>query len=110
MDKYSYFKNLNLDKEIVQIIENVCYLDLSKTVRWHPQTDYMGNHRLDTSKFREAANWQPSITLTEGIELSYETILKSQSYNPLTYLEEANKKGIDLTEFFNEDRITRTTI
>ena len=27
MDKYSYFKNLNLDKEIVQIIENDIFLE-----------------------------------------------------------------------------------
>ena len=96
--------------KIIKLIEKICNLDLRKTVRWHPQTDYMGNHRLDTSKFREAANWVPNITLSEGIEMSYETILKSKEYNPLAYLEEANKKGIDLTEFFNEDRIARTTI
>ena len=86
--------------KIVNMIESVCNLDLEKVIRWHPQTDYMGNHRLNTSKFREAANWEPSITLSEGIEMSYDTILKSKEYNPLTYLEEANKKGIDLTEFF----------
>jgi nucleoside-diphosphate-sugar epimerase len=96
--------------KIVKLIENVCSLDLSSVIRWHPQTDYMGNHRLSTQKFKKEADWSPSITLSEGIEMSYETILKSKEYNPLTYLEEANKKGIDLTEFFNEDRITRTTI
>ena len=96
--------------KIVNLIQSVCNIKLKHIINWYPHTDYMGNHRLDTSKFRNAANWKPRISLAEGIEMSYETILEAKDYNPLAYLEEANKKGIDLTEFFNEDRIARTTI
>jgi nucleoside-diphosphate-sugar epimerase len=96
--------------KIVNLIEEVCNLKLKHIINWYPQTDYMGNHRLDTAKFRNAADWKPRMSLSEGIRMSYKTIIKAKNYNPLAYLEEANKKGIDLTEFFNEDRITRTTI
>ena len=34
--------------------------------------------------------------------MSYESIINSQGYNPLTHLEEAEEREIDLTEFFPE--------
>jgi hypothetical protein len=36
----------------------------------------------------------------QGIKMSFESILKSEGYNPLRYLEEAEEKNIDLTEYF----------
>ena len=96
--------------DIVKTVERECNLNLSKVINWHPQTDYMGNHRLSSRKFRKAADWHPKMDLISGIKDSFSTIVTAKSYNPLTYLEEANTKGIDLTEFFNEDRIARTTI
>ena len=55
---------------------------------------------LTSWKFKTVSGWQPKISLEEGIRMSYESILKSEGYNPLKYLEEAEEKNIDLTEFY----------
>jgi nucleoside-diphosphate-sugar epimerase len=86
--------------EIINRIEKITGLNLNDVVKWHKQTDYLGNHRLSSSKFRNASGWYPQITLDQGIKMSYESILKSKNYNPLTYLEEAKNKNIDLTQFY----------
>ena len=88
--------------EIVSIIEDVIDKDLSNIIKWHPQTDYLGNHRLLSHKLKKVSSWEPQITLKEGIQMSYESICNSKDYNPLIYLEEAEERNIDLTEFFPE--------
>jgi nucleoside-diphosphate-sugar epimerase len=85
---------------IVQKIQEVTNLKLDDVITWHPLTDYLGNHRLTSSKFRNASEWKPQITLEQGIKMSYDSILKSKDYNPLMYLEEAKNKNIDLTEYY----------
>ena len=96
--------------EIIETIEKVCGLDMSDTIVWKPKSDYTGNHRLDSSKFRNATGWKPKVTLKDGIKMSYETILNSKDYNPLVHLEEANQKNINIGEFFNEARIARKSV
>ena len=96
--------------EIIETIEKVCGLDMSDTIVWKPKSDYTGNHRLDSSKFRNATGWKPKVTLKDGIKMSYETILNSKDYNPLIHLEEANQKNINIGDFFNEARIARKSI
>ena len=88
--------------EIVKIIEDVIGRDISNVIKWHPQTDYLGNHKLSSSKLKTVTNWKPQISLRAGIKMSYESIINSQGYNPLTHLEEAEDRDIDLTEFFPE--------
>jgi nucleoside-diphosphate-sugar epimerase len=87
-------------RAIVKIIEKICNLDLTDVIQWHPKTDYLGNHRLSSKSFRGISGWSPSITLGEGIEMSFESILKAEGYNPLEYLEYAKNKNIDLTKFY----------
>ena len=96
--------------QIIETIESVCMLDMSDTIIWKHRSDYTGNHRLDSSKFRNATGWKPKVSLTQGIKMSYETIIRSRGYNPLVHLEEANHKNIDVGEFFNEARIARKTV
>jgi hypothetical protein len=60
----------------------------------------MGNHILSSEKARNITGWRPAISLAEGIRMSFESILKSEGYNPLRYLEEAEERGVDLTEYF----------
>ena len=84
--------------EIVKIIEDV----IGRDIRWHPQTDYLGNHKLSSTKLKTVTDWKPQISLRSGIKMSYESIINSQGYNPLTHLEEAEEREIDLTEFFPE--------
>jgi nucleoside-diphosphate-sugar epimerase len=88
--------------EIVKIIEDVIGRDVSNVIKWHPQTDYLGNHKLSSNKLKSITNWKPQISLRAGIKMSYESIINSQGYNPLTHLEEAEDRDIDLTEFFPE--------
>jgi len=88
--------------EIVEIMEKVSGLDLKSYVMWHPKTDYLGNHRLDSSKFRGKFNWSPRYSLESGIRDAWDSIQSSQNsdYNPLKYLNEAKEKGVDLTQFY----------
>ena len=100
----------HITQDIIKIIEDVCDLDMSSTINWKPNSDYTGNHRLDSSKFRKASGWAPKITLRAGIKMSYSTILESTDYNPLVHLEEAEKKNINVGDFFNEARISRKSV
>ncbi len=86
--------------EIIDLMGKVCGQSFSDTIEWLPQTEYMGNHILSGRKVREFTNWYPKIGLVEGIRMSYESILKSEGYNPLRHLEEAEERGVDLTEYF----------
>ena len=86
--------------EIVDMIQSVTGLDLESVIRWHPKTDYLGNHMLTSCKFRNVSGWSPKISMETGIRMSFESIIKSKGYNPLKYLEEAKERNIDLTEFY----------
>ena len=71
-----------------------------EVLTWHPKTDYLGNHRLSSKKFRQASGWEPKISLEEGIRRTIIEIRESEGYNPLIYLDEAKEKGVDLTDFY----------
>ena len=86
--------------EIVKIIEAVTRHNLENVIKWHPMTDYLGNHMLTSKKFRLQSGWAPKISMELGIQMSFDSILKSQGYNPLKYLEAARKRKVDLTEFY----------
>lgn len=57
---------------------------------WHPEHDYMGNHRLDSSKFRHQFNWTPSVPFPDGLKFAIESISKStdSQYNPLKWMKQ----------------------
>jgi len=88
--------------EIVDVMSQVSGFDLSEIIRWHPETDYLGNHILSSEKFRRKSGWKPQLTLREGLESSWQDIMykSSSNYNPLVYLDVARKIGIDLTQFY----------
>ena len=89
--------------EIIDVMSDTCGHDLSYMVKWHPETDYLGNHILSSKKFRNVSGWEPKISLKEGITMSWRSIVANandREYNPLRYLDEAEMKGIDLTKFF----------
>jgi nucleoside-diphosphate-sugar epimerase len=89
--------------EIVEIMSGMLGSDISSRIKWHPNTDYLGNHRLSSKKFRTLFGWSPTLSLEDGISLAFKEISESRdtSYNPLKYLEDANEKNIDLTQFYN---------
>jgi len=86
--------------EIMEMIWSITGLSHEGVLEWHPKTDYLGNHRLTSSKFRNASGWSPKITLEQGIEMSYRSIVKAENYDPLIHLEEAKSNDVDLTEFY----------
>ena len=94
-------ENPHNTREIVQMMSDVSGRNLEEMIKWHPHTDYLGNHRLLSKKFRAATGWEPKYTLIRGIQESWESILEDQSsYNPLAYLDEAKDRGLDLTQFY----------
>ena len=92
-------------QQIVEFIEVTMERSLSNVIKWHPETDYLGNHRLSSLKFRNKTGWKPKIDLITGIKMSYKSIKNSKDYDPLIYLNEAKEKNIDLTEFFEKQEI-----
>jgi len=90
-----------LTGEIVDIMSDAAGGNLKSCIKWHPHTDYLGNHRLSSSKFRRFINWTPKIPIEAGIYEAWESIKKAGSlYNPLKYLDQAAEKNIDLTKFY----------
>ena len=87
--------------EIINLIEEVSGQSLETVIKWHPETDYLGNHRLSNKKFVDFMKYSKAKTLKGGIKQSWESIKDSgEKYNPLKYLNQADKEGVDLKQFF----------
>ena len=107
IDKGLWYQDWNVSAEtplmtgeIVELIQKTINFNLTDVIRWHPTTDYLGNHMLTSWKFRKCTGWSPKIDIETGIKMSFESILKSEGYNPLKYLEEAKAKNIELVQFY----------
>ena len=89
--------------EIVDVMSEISGYDISSIIRWHPETDYLGNHILSAKKFREASGWSPRHDLYNGIKSAWESISElseNSDYNPLVHLERAKSEGINLIDFY----------
>ena len=87
--------------EIVSMIEEVTGASLENIVKWYPETDYLGNHRLSNKKFIDFMEFSNSRSLKQGILQSWQSIKDAnESYNPLKFLDQAKDKDIDLKQFF----------
>lgn len=87
--------------EIVNMIEEVTGASLENVVKWHPKTDYLGNHRLSNKKFVNFMGHSDIRTLKQGIRQSWQSIKDAdESYNPLKFLNQAKEQEIDLKQFF----------
>ena len=86
--------------EIIDIVSRKLDSDIEGVLEWHPRTDYLGNHRLSSQKFRSTTGWSPKVTLEAGIEMSISEIRESLDYDPLVHLDEADKRNVDLTKFY----------
>ena len=89
--------------EIMSLLSNILEeeLDVSSNIlTWHPETDYLGNHRLSSRKFRAMSGWEPKISLEEGVRRTIKEIRESEGYDPLVHLDEAKEKGVNLTDFY----------
>ena len=76
--------------EIISFIEEVSETSLGNIVKWHPETDYLGNHRLSNKKYLQFMKTSKSRSLKEGIRDSWNSIKNAdREYNPLKYLNES---------------------
>ena len=90
--------------KIVEMMTDIISPKISKIIKWHPETDYLGNHMLSSEKFRNDSGWSPKITLRQGIKMVYESIKNcDEDYDPLVHLNDAKEKGIQLTDFYNSN-------
>ena len=91
-------------REIVDMMSVIAGEDLNKLITWHPETDYLGHHRLSARKFKEMTGWEPKFTLDQGLRDAWNSICHAVQgnvgYNPLQYLEEAKEKNVNLLEFY----------
>ena len=91
-------------REIVDMMSVIAGEDLNKLITWHPETDYLGHHRLSARKFKAMTGWQPKFTLDQGLRDAWNSICHAvqgnPTYNPLRYLEEAKEKNVNLLEFY----------
>jgi len=86
---------------IIDKVQSHINADLSNILKWHKETDYLGNHRLSSDKFRKDFDWKNQISFDEGIAISWKSIQNSSDdYNPLKYLEQAKESNINLKNFF----------
>lgn len=87
--------------EIITLIEQITASSLDNVIKWHPHTDYLGNHRLSKKKFKNQTGISRARSLELGIMQSWISIASTNSdYNPLKYLQEAKESGIDLLKHF----------
>jgi len=97
-------ENPRYTAQIVSMLADVVSSNLPQIIKWHPETDYLGNHMLSSEKFRNATSWMPKISLLDGIKMSKKEILGDESgYNPLLHLDDAEDKKIKLTDFYNSN-------
>lgn len=86
---------------IVDMIQRRTGMEPNRIIKWHPETDYLGNHILTSDKFNYFFGPRNKISLYEGIKMSWESIQNAgNDYNPLKYLEQAKENNTDLLNFF----------
>ena len=85
---------------VMALVDEVLGAPVSDRLRWHPQTDYLGNHVLTSWKIRTKLGWKPTMDLRQGILATAEWIKGASDYNPLKYLDEAAQKNVDLLQHF----------
>jgi nucleoside-diphosphate-sugar epimerase len=91
--------------EIVKQIESA-NIDTSY-IQWVPETDYLGNHRVNSSKFKiataGAGRWEPKISLKDGIRMAVDDIRRNSAldYNPFKHLDNIEKNNINIETHYN---------
>jgi len=94
-------RNPIVTKDIISIIEDVVNTNVNEVVKWHKNTDYLGNHRLSRDKFDRMFGKVDTISLKQGIQMSWKSIVRSNDdYNPIKHLNEAKEKNMSLEDKF----------
>jgi len=76
-------------------------------IQWIRETDYLGNHRVDNSRFKEATRgaWEPQISLSTGVLMVKDEMtnksMQGSDYNPFKHLDLIEKNGINIETHYN---------
>lgn len=75
-------------------------------IKWMPETDYLGNHRVSSLKFKNVTggDWYAKIALPEGIKSVKDSITnldKKSDYNPFKHLDIIEKNGVNIETHYN---------
>jgi nucleoside-diphosphate-sugar epimerase len=91
-----------ITQEIVEMMSSIANRDCMDIIRWHPETDYLGNHRLTSRKLQSRCNWEPKYSLYTGLTSVWHEVNDKldNSYNPLEYLESAKENDFDILSHF----------
>lgn len=88
-------------RDIVDMMTEISGRDIASLVKWHPSTDYLGNHLLSSQKFRQITGWLPQIDIRTGLDMSWRDISENLgAYDPMKYLDRAKNLGIDLIKHY----------
>jgi nucleoside-diphosphate-sugar epimerase len=88
------------------IEEEIKYVGIDTSyIQWVPSTDYLGNHRVENSRFKEMTRgcWEPEISLSTGVRWVYEDMTKNieSDYNPFKHLDSIEKNNINIETHYN---------
>lgn len=100
--------NISADHPVAthEIVEEIRKTGLSTDyIQWVPETDYLGNHRVDNSKFKSLTGWTPKTLLPTGIRKVYRALIdpsmKGSDYNPFRHLDNIEKNNINIETHYN---------
>jgi hypothetical protein len=102
--------NISADDPVpTSIIEDeIQYVGIDTSyIQWIPETDYLGNHRVDNTKFKEATRgcWEPKISLAVGVKMVKEAMIdksmQGSKYNPFKYLDQIENSNINIKTHYN---------
>jgi len=92
--------------KIVSKIAQYANVDVNY-IQWVPETDYLGNHRVSSLKFKDATagNWYAKIGLSEGIKMVKDAMIdksmQGSTYNPFRHLDMIEKNNINIETHYN---------
>jgi len=92
--------------EIVSKISQYANVDVNY-IQWVPETDYLGNHRVSSFKFKNVTHgdWYSKIALPEGIKMVKDAMIdksmQGSEYNPFKYLDNIEKNNINIETHYN---------
>jgi nucleoside-diphosphate-sugar epimerase len=71
-------------------------------IEWKPETDYLGNHLIDSTQIERITKFSPEITMEIGIIKVYDQIKKlgQTDYNPLQYLQRIEQNNINIEQYY----------
>jgi len=102
--------NISADDPVpTSIIEDeIQYVKIDTSyIQWIPETDYLGNHRVDNTKFKHATRgcWEPQISLSTGVDMVKASMIdrsmQGSTYNPFKHLDEIEKNNINIETHYN---------